>query len=400
MALNSKNIDNSHLQALFSLLNSFDVGYFVSDKSGNVLHTNSSLYNLLNIGFDSDAISDTDRLFEHIKENLLSDLINIEPVEKLKLDFTRNFSAVLPVKGNTYIKLVTYPIRGLSQETRLWAFIDISEKVRGGLTLTGNLPAVEVDQSGTTKDVAEENNIQKLKEENRELREELNAKDKFISLIAHDLKSPFQGLLGIFDIISETFDELNPEELRRYLGYAKSSVKNLYNLVDELLNWSRLLLGQVKVNPVKVNLTEVYNNIIELNKHALNNKNLTVINYLSENLIAYADENMVQTVFRNLLSNAIKFSRRGGAIIINGRRTNGSIEVSVSDQGIGMDKETQDRLFKLGEQVNMLGTENEPGSGLGLLLCKEMVELNDGKIWFESEPDKGTTFYVSLPKAE
>ncbi|MFZ6031863.1 MAG: sensor histidine kinase [Melioribacter sp.] len=400
MALNSKNIDNSHLQALFTLLNSFDVGYFVSDKSGNIIHTNSSLYNLLNIGFDSDVTSQTDRLFEYIKENLLSDLINIEPVEKLKLDFTRNFSAVLPVKGNRYIKMVTYPIRGLSQETRLWAFLDISEKVRGGLTLTGNLPVVEVEQSGTTKDVAEEENIQKLKVENRELREELNAKDKFISLIAHDLKSPFQGLLGIFDIISETFDELNPEELRRYLGYAKSSVKNLYNLVDELLNWSRLLLGQVKVNPVKVNLTEVYSNIIELNKHALNNKNLTVINYLSESLIAYADENMVQTVFRNLLSNAIKFSRRGGAIIINGRRTNGSIEVSVSDQGIGMDKETQDRLFKLGEQVNMLGTENEPGSGLGLLLCKEMVELNNGKIWFESEPDKGTTFYVSLPKAE
>ncbi|AFN75347.1 PAS/PAC sensor signal transduction histidine kinase [Melioribacter roseus P3M-2] len=400
MALNSKNIDNSHLQALFTLLNSFDVGYFVSDKSGNIIHTNSSLYNLLNIGFDSDVTSQTDRLFEYIKENLLSDLINIEPVEKLKLDFTRNFSAVLPVKGNRYIKMVTYPIRGLSQETRLWAFLDISEKVRGGLTLTGNLPVVEVEQSGTTKDVAEEENIQKLKVENRELREELNAKDKFISLIAHDLKSPFQGLLGIFDIISETFDELNPEELRRYLGYAKSSVKNLYNLVDELLNWSRLLLGQVKVNPVKVNLTEVYSNIIELNKHALNNKNLTVINYLSESLIAYADENMVQMVFRNLLSNAIKFSRRGGAIIINGRRTNGSIEVSVSDQGIGMDKETQDRLFKLGEQVNMLGTENEPGSGLGLLLCKEMVELNNGKIWFESEPDKGTTFYVSLPKAE
>ncbi|MGK9367414.1 sensor histidine kinase [Melioribacter sp. Ez-97] len=400
MAINSKNIDNSHLETLFTLLNSFDVGYFVSDKSGNIIHTNSSLYNLLNIGFDSDVTSQTDKLFEHLKENFLSGLVNIEPVEKLKSEFTRNFSTVLPVKGSGFIKVVTYPLSGLSQELRLWAFFDISEKVRGGLSLPGNLPAIKIEQKEVQKDTAEEENVEKLIEENKELKEELNAKDKFISVIAHDLKSPFQGLLGIFDIISETFDELNPEELRRYLGYAKSSVKNLYNLVDELLNWSRLLLGQVKVNPAKINVAEVFNNIIELNKHALNNKNLTVINYLSDNLIAYADENMAHTVFRNLLSNAIKFSRRGGAIIINGKRTNGSIEISVSDQGIGMDKETQEKLFKLGEQVNMLGTENEPGSGLGLLLCKEMVELNNGKIWFESEVDKGTTFYVSLPKAE
>ncbi|MGK9477036.1 sensor histidine kinase [Melioribacter sp. OK-6-Me] len=397
MALNAKNIDNSHIQTLFSLLNSLDVGFFISDKSGKIINTNSSLYNLFNIGFDSTITKDTGKFFEYIKEHFISNIFNFEPIEKFTYDFTQNFSTILPAKGNSFIKIVTYPLIGLSQEMRLWAFFDISEKIRGGLTLPVNLPAVTDEQLEEIEGV---DSVNKLKEENKELREELNAKDKFISVIAHDLKSPFQGLLGIFDIISETFDELNPEELRRYLGYAKSSVKNLYNLVDELLNWSRLLLGQVKVNPARINLTDIYNNIIELNKHALNNKKLTVINYLSENLIAYADENMVHTVFRNLLSNAIKFSHRGGTIIINGKRTNGNIEISVSDQGIGMDKETQEKLFKLGEQVNMLGTENEPGSGLGLLLSKEMVELNNGKIWFESEIDKGTTFFVSLPKAE
>ncbi len=398
MTFNSRNIDNSYIQTLFSLLNHFDVAYFVSDKSGKIINANSSLYNLFNIGFDSYVTSETDKFFEYIKENFISNLFNIEPVEKFKYDFTQNFSTILPARGNSFIKLVTYPFIGLSQEMRLWTFFDISEKLRGGLTLPVNLLSVDVEDR--LEKIEDKDSLNKLEEENKELREELNAKDKFISVIAHDLKSPFQGLLGIFDIISETFDELNPEELRRYLGYAKSSVKNLYNLVDELLNWSRLLLGQVKVNPTKINLTDIYNNIIELNKYALNNKKLTVINYLSENLIAYADENMVHTVFRNLLSNAIKFSHRGGTIIINGKRTNGNIEISISDQGIGMDKETQEKLFKLGEQVNMLGTENEPGSGLGLLLSKEMVELNNGKIWFESEIDKGTTFFVLFPKAE
>lgn len=392
----SPNIKGLH--ALYLLLNTFDIGYLVTDNNGAIIYSNSPLLKILGINYEDIYSKNINLFLDFIEKNCLSDFSNVDALRNLINDQIKNYSLVLTCRGNRYVKFSSYPLNYFNLPYRIWAFADYTEKISGGLTLKIDYPSSEEDFEELIKSIQEQNS--NLEKKIEELNEEKISKEKFISIIAHDLKSPFQGLLGIFDIISETFDELTTEELKKYLGYAQSSVKNLYQLIEELLQWSRFLTGQVQFNPTKCNLYQEMVNVINLNKNSLDNKKLTVINYMKENMEAYADENMVNSIFRNLISNAIKFSKRGGTIIIDAVRLEDYIQISVADQGIGMDKETQEKLFKLGEQVTMLGTENETGSGLGLILCKEMITKNGGKIWFESELNKGTTFYITLPKAK
>lgn len=391
------NIKSLHL--LYLLLNAFDIGFLVSDKKGSIIHSNSSLLKILGIPYEELYSKNINLFLEYLEKNFLVDLTNIEALKKLKDDENKNISLILSLKGNKFLKLTSSPLNAFNIPYRIWVFADYTEKISGGIT-------IKVDSQTEIEKPSIEEILKSAQAKNSELEKKLNeitekkiSIEKFISVIAHDLKSPFQGLLGIFDIITETFDELTTEELKKYIGYAKSSVKNLYQLIDELLQWSRFLTGNIQFNPTKCNLYQEMVNVINLFKGSLDNKKLTVINYLKENLEAYADESMVNSIFRNLISNAIKYSRRGGTIIIDAIRSEGFIQISVADQGIGMEKEIQEKLFKIGEQVSMLGTENETGTGLGLILCKEMVELNGGKIWFESEPNKGSTFYITLPIA-
>lgn len=394
-----KNIKGLHI--LYLLLNSFDIGFLVSDNNGAIIYSNSPLLKILGINYEDIYSKNINLFLDFIEKNCLSSFTNIDALKTLVDDKNKNYSFILTCKGNKFIKFSTYPLNNFNLPYRIWAFADYTEKIAGGVTLKIDTPAEESESKDfeeLIKSVQEENS--KLEKKVEELSNDKLSKEKFISVIAHDLKSPFQGLLGIFDIISETFDELTTEELKKYLGYAQSSVKNLYQLIEELLQWSRFLTGKVQFNPTKCNLYQEMINVINLNKSSLDNKKLTVINYLKENMEAFADENMVNSILRNLISNAIKFSKRGGTIIIDAVRLEDYIQISVADQGIGMDKETQEKLFKLGEQVTMLGTENETGSGLGLILCKEMITKNGGKIWFESELNKGTTFYITLPKAQ
>ncbi len=392
------NIKGLHL--LYLLLNAFDIGFLVNDKSDSIIYSNSSLLKIFGINYEDIHSKSISEFFELLEKHYLTDFTSIDSIKKILKDDEQNLSLVLSCKRNRYIKFSTYPLQVFNFPYRIWVFADYSEKISGGLT-------IKFDTTSETKETDIEELYQTLKEKNlqlelkiEELLKDKTSKDKFIYMIAHDLKSPFQGLLGIFDIITETFDELTTDELKKYLGYAKSSVKNLYQLIDELLEWSRFITGHIQFNPSKCNLFNEMMNVININKSFIENKKLTVINYLKENVEAYADETMVNSIFRILISNAIKYSRRGGTLLIDSQSSEGYIQISVADQGIGMDKDTQERLFKIGEQRALPGTENEIGSGLGLILCKAMVEINGGKIWFESEIDKGSTFYITLPKAK
>ncbi|MEG8945614.1 sensor histidine kinase [Rosettibacter firmus] len=394
---NNPNIKGLHL--LYLLLNSFDIGFIVSNKS-DIIYSNSSLLKILGFNYEDISTKNINEFWDLVQKNCLNELSNIDIIKSLIKDDERNLSLILNCKGNHFIKFSSYSLKSFNLPYRIWVFSDYSDKISGGLTIKFDTPfePKETDFEELFKTL-QEKNLQ-LEKQIEELTKDKTSKEKFISIIAHDLKSPFQGLLGIFDIITETFDELTTEELKKYLGYAKSSVKNLYQLIDELLQWSRFITGQVKHNPSNCNLYNEMINVININKNLIENKKLTIINYLKENLVAYADETMVSSIFRILISNAIKYSKRGGTIVIDSQSSEGYIQVSIADQGIGMDKETQEKLFKIGEQKIMPGTDNEMGSGLGLILCKTMVEMNGGKIWFESELDKGSTFYITLPKAK
>lgn len=237
-----------------------------------------------------------------------------------------------------------------------------------------------------------------LSQLNSKLQELITSKDKFFSIIAHDLKSPFQGLMGFSDVLVKEGDELD-EKQKKEIFYSLSKLSSdTYKLLENLLQWSNLQTGKIELAPVKFNLSgELYSTIAILTQTA-RNKNINIENKIEPDLNLTADKNMIQTIIRNLLSNAIKFTRPSGNISISSSQTDTSIEISVKDNGIGMSKRMIENIFKIDSNISTKGTANEEGSGLGLMLCKEMVELHGGKILIESEEGKGSTFKIILPK--
>lgn len=237
---------------------------------------------------------------------------------------------------------------------------------------------------------------EKLSTLNRQLKELNSTKDKFFSIIAHDLKSPFLGLMGYSQILSQEYDELQEEERKSYIGYIYDLTKSSYNLLENLLEWARLQAGKIDFTPADHNMYDVLSPTVEMLKTTAMNKRISIDSYITNEYAVHADKYMLQAVVRNLISNSIKFTQPNGHIEVNAIRENGSVIISVKDDGVGMNRETIDSLFKIDKTTSTKGTMNEEGTGLGLLLCKEMVEKNKGKIWVESE-GQGSTFSFSLP---
>jgi len=239
----------------------------------------------------------------------------------------------------------------------------------------------------------------RLEKSEKELLKANAGKDKFFTLIAHDLKSPFNGLLGITEILSENFDELLPEQSKKMVMELRKSVTNVYALVEGLLNWAQIQTGKIKYRLEKTDLFNLAEKVTEQLETSAKNKNIALKQNITKNTFAVADEKSMSTVFRNLISNAIKYTKPGGVVKVEAIKKEGFIEVSVVDNGIGIPPETLKKLFTITEKVSVPGTANETGTGLGLILCKEFLEKNNGKIWAESEPGKGSRFVFTLPAA-
>ena len=238
-----------------------------------------------------------------------------------------------------------------------------------------------------------------LRAQQKEL-EELNAtKDKFFSIIAHDLKGPLNQLMGLSDILHAELSESKDEKLLRLAGLINDSVKSARSLLDNLLDWARSQTGTINFMPERLILRDVVEEVIELNANNALQKNVSIENAIAEHLTAFADSNMVKTILRNLIGNSIKFTPEGGNIQIDASRNHDQITVSVADNGIGIDEDGLGKLFKIGEQTHTIGNSKEKGTGLGLILSREFVELNHGKIWAESQPGQGSTFFFTLPVA-
>ncbi len=243
-----------------------------------------------------------------------------------------------------------------------------------------------------------------LEEANKKMAEtevnlrELNAtKDKLFSIIAHDLKNPFNALLGFSDILERNYNFLSDEERIEYIGVINDSTQSLYKLLDNLLQWTRTQTGTITYIPENFKLLPlVKQEITNVNLNSEKKKISITVN-IDENISVFADKNTTATIIRNLLSNAIKFTDLGGHIEIAARYKDQMVETSVSDSGIGINDNDLDRIFMLDGSFTTKGTSNESGTGLGLLLCKEFVEKNNGKIWVESEKGKGSTFFFTLP---
>ena len=241
-----------------------------------------------------------------------------------------------------------------------------------------------------------------LKESEAKLRESNKTKDKFFSIIAHDLRSPFNSILGFSNILNENFDEYDTEEQKQFLGFIHQGIQNTYKLLENLLLWSRSQRGIIDFNPKKINLHLLSLETIELLNQSVESKSITLTNQISENFHVDADKDMLSTIMRNLISNAIKFTPQSGEIsikahLVTNENEQNFTEITVKDSGVGISREIQSKLFDIGENTSTEGTEHEKGTGLGLILCDEFVEKHGGKIWVESEVGKGSEFIFTLP---
>jgi len=240
--------------------------------------------------------------------------------------------------------------------------------------------------------------LYEITEVKEKLEEALREKDKLFSIIAHDLKSPFSGFLGIANLLSTNIEDLSREELIEIAKMLKESAENTYKLIENLLEWSRVQRGMIQFKPDWVNLFYLVNEISSLQAVNLQKKELQFLNEIPPELELFADMNMLSTIFRNLISNAIKFTPRGGKVIVSAtKNADGETLIAVRDTGIGIPADMLPVLFKVGAKTSRPGTEGESSTGLGLVLCKEYVEKHGGKIWVESTEGSGTTFFFTIP---
>ncbi len=232
---------------------------------------------------------------------------------------------------------------------------------------------------------------------NHLLQQALSERDKFFSIIAHDLKSPFIGFLSFIRLLNEKFEKFSLEEIKDMSMQMKHSAENLYSLLENLLEWSVLKRDIAEYNPGLCCLSDVVNENIQLVRDLAAHKDISFENSISDGMHVFGDKTMLKMVLRNLFTNAVKFSPQGGRVFVKAEPMKSLVRISVADEGIGMNQETIKKLFSIEHMSSRKGTSGEKGTGLGLLLCKEYAEKNRGEIWAESSPDKGTVFYLTLP---
>jgi len=236
-----------------------------------------------------------------------------------------------------------------------------------------------------------------LDEQKRKL-EELNAtKDKFFTIIAHDLKNPFNTVIGLTELLKERFDTYETSKVKEFIDQIFIFSNNIYHLLEDLLEWAKVQTGKLKVNREKTDIFELVNETYNLYREKARNKNIKLISTVDIGTYAFIDKYMVNTVIRNLVSNAIKFTYNGGEVCINTYTKGDFIHVSVKDNGVGIAKNDLENVFSIGSNYSTPGTDQESGTGLGLIICKEFIEKNGGVIQVQSEINKGAEFVFSLP---
>jgi PAS domain S-box-containing protein len=251
---------------------------------------------------------------------------------------------------------------------------------------------------GTFQDIDEKKKQQEILQKSEMELKELNAtKDKLFSIIAHDLKSPFNSILGLSELLKEDASECEPQNILEYSKMINASATQAYNLLENLLDWARMQQGKVSILKESVDLKREVNSVFYLMNSQMEAKNITGINEVKEGFTLYADLNIAKTVLRNLISNAVKFTNPGGFVKVSASDNNGTTTVSVTDNGVGMEAEVIKKLFSPGEYYSTNGTRNEKGTGLGFTLCKEFIEKLGGAIQVESEKGKGSTFSFMIP---
>lgn len=344
-------------------------------------------------------------IFESQKKNLDN---TITSSFKNILFFT-GFTFLLSVLiGILYSRSISKPIHKLTQSTKDFRKGNYSAKVE--VTSTDEIGALGESFNEMADKLKSlilqleyeleviKNAEAEIKTKNEELVKTNSEKDKFFSIIAHDLRSPLHGLLGLTEMMANGMEVFTEKEMFEQSKHLYSSVSNLNKLIENLFEWVQMQRGAMAFNPKEFTLESVVQRSIDTVHQSAEQKSIAIKNEIEEEVNIFADEKMIETVLRNLLSNAVKFTKRGGQVVLQANKQNGkSIEISVGDNGVGIPESKIKKLFKVEEKVGSKGTEGELSTGLGLLLCKEFVEKNRGNIWVESELERGSIFTFSLP---
>ncbi len=279
--------------------------------------------------------------------------------------------------------------------------IDISkenEKTKLKLALEKqkkNLAMSQLNRERALNDKLNEQSVL-IKEQKEKLEEANDAKDKLFAIVGHDLRSPFSVQCSLTELLDTDYDNLSKEEILEIIGVINKSAHQGIGLLSNLLDWATAQSSSKKFLPQPVNVQIIINKAIALFNNNAKYKNIEITTSMEDNLTICVDGNMLETIFRNLLSNAIKFSPKGNTVEIKAAKNAAEVFILVKDNGIGMTRKQLAGLFNL-SRVSSPGTENEPGSGVGLMLCKDLIEKNNGSIEVQSSPDKGTVFTVKLP---
>jgi PAS domain S-box-containing protein len=346
-------------------------GFVFVDMAGNIKEFNEPYQKML--GYESAEIKKltyqeiTPRKWKAAEKKIIEDQVIIHGYSEVyEKEYIRKGGTIFPVELRTFL------VKNENNENEgMWAIV---------------------------RDITESRKAKQILQENEARLSELNAtKDKFFSIIAHDLRSPFNSILGFSNILAEQIKEKNYEGIESYANILQNSAQRALSLLLNLLEWSRSQKGLIKFSPEYVELVGLINEITELLNGSAAQKSISIIKEIPRNVHAFADIDMISTIMRNLISNAIKFTNPGGQIVIFAEQKPDKIFISVSDNGVGIKIEAIGKLFRIDASSSTKGTNNETGSGLGLILCKEFVEKHEGKIWVKSEFGKGSQFCFTIP---
>jgi len=241
---------------------------------------------------------------------------------------------------------------------------------------------------------------EKIRESNEQLKNLNATKDKFFSIIAHDLRNPFIGIIGLSENMQKILSNEKREGMDKFLKYTQiinTSSKSAATLLENLLEWARSQTGEIIIKQKSISINDLFVKNIQIVTVMAEKKNIIIENKLFENETVFADELLVNIILRNLLTNAIKFTQASGKISLSTQKKKEFLEIYITDTGVGIDPKNIDKIFRIDSKFSNLGTEKENGTGLGLILCKEFVEKQSGTIWVESELGKGSTVTFTLP---
>jgi len=251
--------------------------------------------------------------------------------------------------------------------------------------------------TGTLDDITQRKLIeQEIQTKNAELQKLIADKDLFMAILAHDLKSPFNSILGFLNLLTNNLREYDIDEIESQISFVNNSAQSVFNLLDSILIWSHSQSGKIPFEPKAFDFQSCCDGVINLLKQNADNKNIT-IHGGDEKIIVFADIDMFNTILRNLISNAIIYTHNGGHIDIFAQKCDTAITIVVSDNGIGIAPDKLSKLFEYTQMRSTKGTADEKGTGFGLMICKEFVEKHGGKIWVNSEPGKGSQFKFTIP---